>query len=98
MSCSQPTDRGSGDPLTPAQEDERTERAVLRHVLSLHPIHLTFPELAAEVCEDPEDFAEGDALARAVRDLTAVGLLRSNGVLVMPTRSAVYFERLWRDK
>jgi hypothetical protein len=98
MSCSQPTDCGSGDRHTPAQRDERTERAVLWHVLFLHPTHLTFPELAAEVCKDPNDFAEGDALARAVRDLTAVGLLRSNGVLVMPTRPALYFERLWRGE
>lgn len=94
MSCSQPTDRGSGDPLTPAEEDARTERIVLRRVLALHPTHLTLPELATEVCEDPDDFAEGDALARAVRDLGVAGLLRMNGPVVIPTRAAVHFDAL----
>lgn len=94
MSCSQPTDRGSDEPITPAQEDTRTERIVLMRVLALHPTHLTMPELAADVCEDPDDFGEGDALARAVRDLGAAGLVRINGVLVMPTRAAVHFDDL----
>lgn len=94
MSCSQPTD--SNDPPTPAEEDARTERIVLMRVLSLHPTHLTMPELAAEVLEDPDDFAEGDALARAVRDLGIAGLVRINGAVVMPTRAAVHFDSLNR--
>lgn len=94
MSCSQPTDCPSDDPITPAEEDARTEAIVLRRVLALHPTHLTLPELAREVCEDPEDFAEGDALARAVRDLSVAGLLRMNGPLVEPTRAAVHFDNL----
>lgn len=94
MSCSQPTDCGSSDPLTPAEEDARTERIVLVRVLTLHPTHLTMPELAAEVLEDPDDFAEGDALARAVRDLGAAGLVRMNGSVVMPTRAALHFDSL----
>lgn len=69
---------------------------MLRRVLALHPTHLTLPELAAEVCDDPDDFAEGDALARAVRDLAAAGLLRMNGVVVMATRPAIYFDSLDR--
>jgi hypothetical protein len=93
MSCSQPMDCGSDEP-TPAEEDAKTERTVLMRVLALHPTHLTMPELAAEVLEDPDDFAEGDALARAVRDLGAAGLVRINGVVVMPTRAALHFYRL----
>jgi hypothetical protein len=94
MSCDNPTARESGDPPTPAEEDARTERIVLMLVLALHPTHLTMPELAAEVLEDPDDFAEGDALARAVRDLGAAGLVRMNGALVMPTLAALHFDRL----
>ena len=94
MSCSQPTDCGSDEPMTPAEEDAQTESVVLSRVLALHPAHLTMPELAAEVCQDPEDFAEGDALARAVRDLTVAGLLRMNGVHVVPTRAALHFDSL----
>lgn len=96
MSCDNPTDRRSGDPLTPAEEDARTERIVLMRVLALHPTHLTMPELAAEVLEDPDDFAEGDALARAVRDLGAAALVRMNGIVVMPTRAAVHLDNLTR--
>jgi hypothetical protein len=63
-------------------------------VLRRHPTHLSMPELAREVCEDPDDFAEGDALARAVRDLTVAGLLRMNGMLIVPTLAAVHFNDL----
>lgn len=87
-------DCGSDEPITPAEEDAKTERAVLSRVLALHPTHLTMPELAAEVLEDPDDFAEGDALARAVRDLGAAGLVRMNGIVVMPTRAALHFHSL----
>jgi hypothetical protein len=83
---------GAGD--SPADDDLRDQATVLRRVLALHPTSLTFPELAAEVCEDPDDFKEGDALARAVRDLAAAGLLRMNGVLLVPTQAALHFDRL----
>jgi hypothetical protein len=96
MSCSQPTDCGSGDPPTPAEEDARIEGVVLRVVLGHHPTHLTIPELALEVLDDPDDFAEEDALARAVRDLGVAGLVRMNGAVVMPTRAAVHFDSLDR--
>jgi hypothetical protein len=82
-----------GDPPS-AADDNRDQRIVLTRVLALHPTHLTFAELAREICEDPEDFAEGDAVARAVRDLVAAGLLRSNGVVIEPTRAALHFDGL----
>ncbi len=83
---------GVGD--SPAADDLRDQRVVLTRVLALHPNRLTLPELAREVCEDPGDFTEGDALARAVRDLAAAGLLRMSGVHVVPTRAAIHFDRL----
>jgi hypothetical protein len=93
MPCSQPTDCGSPD-LTPSEEDAQTQWVVLTRVLDHHPAHLTMPELAAEVCRDRDDFAEGDALARAVRDLGVAGLLQMNGALVVPTRAAIHFDSL----
>ncbi|HEU4945121.1 MAG TPA: hypothetical protein VFT10_08165 [Solirubrobacterales bacterium] len=80
--------------LSPAEDDRQWQRIVLMRVLALHPTHLTMPELAAEVCEDPDDFAEGDALARAVRDLGAAGLARMQGTVVTPTRAALHFDAL----
>lgn len=86
--------KGIGAGESPAADDHRDQATVLRHVLALHPTHLTFPELAAEVCEDPDDFTEGDALTRAVRDLAVSGLLRMNGLHVVPTRAAIHFDSL----
>jgi hypothetical protein len=88
-----PNEAGAPAPSNETQ-DARDQRVVLTRVLALHPSHLSLPELAAEVCEDPSDFTEGDALARAVRDLAAAGLVRMNGIVVMPTRAALHFDSL----
>jgi len=78
----------------PASEDLRTERAVLAFLLDQHPTRVTVDELPFAL--DAKDFAEKDAIARAVRELTAVGLLRPVGELIEPSRAAVPFERLER--
>jgi hypothetical protein len=78
----------------PASEDQRTERAVLAFLLDQHATRVTVDELPFAL--DAKDFAEKDAVARAVRELTAVGLLRPEGELIGPTRAAVHFERLER--
>jgi hypothetical protein len=98
MADDHPTEPCAGDSTTPAEEDARTERRVLTRVLHHHPTRLTMPELAREVCEDPDDFGEGDALARAVRDLTAAGLLRMEGAAVVPTLAAIHSDRLLADE
>jgi hypothetical protein len=67
--------------------DDRVQRAVLGLVLDESPTLLTPGDLAMEV--GPQD-----AVGRAVRDLTAVGLLRGEGDSVLPTRAAVHFDRL----
>jgi hypothetical protein len=82
---------------TPAEEDARTEAAVLRWLLALHPSRLTFEELLRQVCENPEDFAQRDAVERAVRDLAAAGLLHCGDELVMPSRAALRFDELERS-
>ncbi len=78
----------------PAEEDARTEATVLRWLLALHPIQISFEELLRDVCEEPEDFAERDGLERAVRELVGSGLVRRNGAFVVPTRAALRFDEL----
>ena len=75
-------------------EDEGVESAVLRQLLDLHPTRLTLEELMREVGDSRGSFAEHDAVARAVRDLAAVGLLHRGEEYVAPTRAALRFSEL----
>lgn len=59
-----------------------------------HPTRVTVDELPFAL--NAKDFAEKDAITRAVRELTAVGLLRPEGALIEPSRTALHFERLER--
>jgi len=93
MSCSQPTDCGSGDPVSPARENEIIERALLTQILVLHPAQLTIMELAMRM-DAGEDFAKNDAVERAVRELTRDGLLGCDCRRIWPTRPALRFDHL----
>lgn len=84
-------------PPSTESEDALVQRAVLALILAEHPTQLTFPELAREICTDPEDFAEADVLARTVRHLAIAGLVRCDGLVVQPTRAALHFDRLVLD-
>jgi hypothetical protein len=42
-------DRGAADAISPAKQDEITERAVLTQILFLHPDRLTILELSMQV-------------------------------------------------
>lgn len=75
-------------------EDESVESAVLRQLLDLHPTRLTLDELMREVAGGRGGFAERDAVERAVRELTATGLLHRADEFVMPTRAALRFSEL----
>ncbi|HVD41721.1 MAG TPA: hypothetical protein VNC16_12060 [Solirubrobacterales bacterium] len=75
-------------------EDEGVESAVLLQLLDLHPTRLTLAELRREMGSDREDFAERDAVERAVRELSAAGLLHEGGEYVVPTRAALRFSEL----
>lgn len=77
-----------------ALQDLRDQRIVLTHVLALHPTSLVVPRLVQEIGGGVEEFAEGDALERAVRDLTGLGLLQCPSGLVMPTHAAIRFDAL----
>jgi len=75
-------------------EDESVESAVLQQLLDLHPARLTLEELARECGARRSDFAAQDAVERAVRDLTAAGLLHQGEEFVAPTRAALRFNEL----
>jgi hypothetical protein len=94
MANDNPTDRGLPDPDSPATQDAKAERAVLVLVLDGHPDHLTMPEISRAINERPGDFSSEDAVERAIRELVGAGLLHLSGGLVLPTRAALYFERL----
>jgi hypothetical protein len=79
----------------PAEGDDLVEAAVLRQLLFLHPTQVTVEELIADIAADPGEFAERDAIERAVRDLGRGGLLHRNGEFAIPSRAALRFAELW---
>jgi hypothetical protein len=85
---------GSEDSWTTRAEDAAAESAVLMRVLDLHPSQVTVAELVREIGGEDADFAERDALERAVRDLSGAGLLHLKDDFVLPTRAALRFNEL----
>jgi len=75
-------------------EDENVEAAVLQQLLDLHPTPLTLAELIRELGGEHAGFAERDAVERAVRHLSATGLLHESEDFVVPTRAAMRFSEL----
>jgi hypothetical protein len=84
----------SDDIRTPAAGDAAVESAVLQQLLALHPARITFEELLREVAVEAGDFAQRDAIVRAVRDLAAAGLVHRNDDFVLPSRAALRFDEL----
>jgi hypothetical protein len=84
----------SDDSWTPAAEDAATESAVLQQLLDFHPVLVTLAELVREVAGESTDFAERDAVERAVRDLVGAGLVHRHDAFVVPTRAALRFNEL----
>ena len=82
------------DIRSPADVDAVVESAVLQQLLALHPMQVTFEELLREIAAEPEDFAEHDAVERAVRDLAAAGLVHRNNEFIVPSRAALRFDEL----
>jgi hypothetical protein len=68
-------------------DDTATQRAVLSLVLDQHPTLLASNEVEREI-------GVGDATERAMADLTGAGLIRREGVTILPTRAALHFDRL----
>jgi hypothetical protein len=82
------------DSASPAEADRKTEAAVLAFLLDEHPNRLTVPEISWAMNPRGPEFAEGDAVERAVRELVGAGLLQHEGGYVQPTRAALYCHRL----
>ncbi len=79
----------------PISEDMGTESVVLAFVLAEHPSQLTIPELSLAINRQAcGEFANDDAVERAIRELVGAGLLHIAAGLVMPTRAAIYFDGL----
>jgi hypothetical protein len=74
----------------PLKKDDLYEEAVLRRVLVAQPTILRLCDLIREVRPVPSDCAPRDAVERAVRELTKVGLLHRQGECILPTPAAVY--------
>jgi hypothetical protein len=82
------------DSRSPSVQDTTIEAAVLRQLLALHPVQITVGELSREIGGEAEDFAETDAVERAVRELAAAGLAHRNGEVVIPSRAALRLDEL----
>ena len=82
---------------TNAAEDDSDQRAVLALLIAEHPTQLTVGDLIAEIAADKPDFRETDRVKRAVRDLTAVGLIHRERETARPTRAALRFDHLFFD-
>ena len=72
-------------------QDVRDQAVVLTFVLALNPKHLTICDLSQSLNEEPGKFMRPDAVERAVRDLTGVGLVEIDGCRVKPTAAALRF-------
>lgn len=79
---------------TPRAADDATESAVLAVLLDLFPAQLTIPELVRELAGAEAEFAERDAIERAVRDLGGAGLVHQVELRAFPTRAALRFNEL----
>lgn len=74
--------------MTPDEEDRQVQHAVLLFALSSDPALLSEDEIVLAVASNPDDFAERDAVLRALRDLGASGLLHYRNNFAQPTRAA----------
>jgi type IV secretory pathway protease TraF len=79
---------------TTREEDRAFEAAVLQQVLAIHPNPLTLVELVDEIAGKGCDFAQRDAVERAVHALAGCGLLHRSEALVLPSRAALRFDEL----
>ena len=79
---------------TTPDEDMTMESAVLQRVVAVHPARLTMPELIRELAGEEADFGSRDAVERAARDLSGVGLVHIADDFVTPTYAALRYTEL----
>jgi hypothetical protein len=83
-----------GERKTTRDDDLATESAVLQRVIDVHPAQLTLPELVRELAGEDPEFSVRDAIERAARELSGVGLLHLKDDFVAPTRAALRYTDL----
>lgn len=86
--------KGLGQIRTTREEDRVFETTVLQQLLAIHPSPVTLAELVDEIAGKGCDFAQRDAIERAVHSLAGCGLLHRNEALVLPSRAAMRFDEL----
>lgn len=87
MANENPTGRDATERLTTAEQDDGDQAAVLQQLLFIYPEPITREELVREMTLAG---TEPDWIERAIRDLTASGLLhRRDDDLLIPTRAVV---------
>jgi hypothetical protein len=85
-----PSGAGNERATTTADQDDRDQASVLREILVIYPEAITRVELIREKTVAFTELSELDRIERAIRDLTAIGLLhRRDDDLLIPTRAAV---------
>ena len=86
--------RCQGPPQNHAH-DVRDQAVVLTFVLAINPDHLTICDLSRSLNKKPgSSFKRRDAVERAVRDLTGVGLVGIDSGRVQPTSAALRFAEI----
>jgi len=74
-------------------QDVRDQAVVLTYVLAINPDHLTICDLSKSLNAESA-FKRPDAVERAVRDLTGVGLVGIDSGRVRPTAAALRFAEI----
>jgi hypothetical protein len=80
--------------MTPEEHDTMIQRAVLLHALTNDPAVLSEDEVILAIADDAEDFAERDAVLRALRDLNGFGLVHYRHGFAQATRAAIRADEL----
>lgn len=83
----------ANNPASPSADDDRYRRVVVLLLLSAHPTMLAEAEIERELAED-ESFGARDAVARALRDLAAAGVVDRRDRVVALTRAAIVTAQL----
>lgn len=77
-----------------ARADNAIQRAALAHLLARDPHSPTVAELRRELTGASEEFADTDAIERALAELVRAGLVNRQGEFVMPSVAALRFDQL----
>jgi len=90
--------RCSDDPDSPAEQDRKSQGNVLAVLIDEHPIRMTLDELILVMHADPEADDPGTATKDALRHLISAGLVNREGKHLSPTRAALYFAAVDRER